>query len=929
MRDQTTLGAYARSHLLRAFFTDRAEWARCCGMLGIEPTLTDVEYGALVWGTDASINIPLWASACRGDGGVLLDETTRSVVRFYKRLGYTPENMDGNPPDYIGEQYRFLEYLYASALNGAECMKEAAEFISLYALDTTKAVADAMRAASSHPEVLALVGLMEEAALQAPAAFPLDEAWLARLESFKWTLQPSLPEDGEHEIGHASFNDCGGKCHLKSVVSEGCVLSLEPNTDCKEIRFTGCSRGRAYRYTFLTSDRLRYPMERVGRRGEGKFRRITWERAAERIAEAIVRARENWGPGSRYVLPGAGVCAVARGDLFTRNLLALDGGQLSFYNYYSASCALHVTGYIYGTHQCGNAPEDVLNSKLILLWGHNPAENQFGPTLNQHLMQAKEQGTRIVAIDPRRSDSALVYANEWIPLRPSTDGALTDAMCHVIWSEGLQDQAFMDRFCLGFDEAHMPEGVPANLCYRAYLFGESDGVAKTAEWGESITGVPADTIRRLAREFATTKPACLLAGFGPQRTLNGEQTYRGFAALACITGNVGKAGGSSGCGSIRKAHDTPYLKLLKDPQSVVMPSFLWTQALEDYRSLCAKDGLLGGDHLDSPIKLIFSIASGMLVNQHSNVNNTVRLIGDEERVDFIVLSDLFMTPGAKYADIVLPAPSFFEMENLVGPWGAHHYLLWNNRAIEPLFGCRFEYEWLKMVAEKLGLEDAFTQGKPSLRAWVEESYETLREKYPYIPKLQALIEQGYYVHPEGGGEVAFQENVEEGVPFTTPSGKIEIFSKRLHESGLLPGAPSYTPCDEGPADPLRARYPLQLIGFHSKRRCHSIHERNVLLKELDPTSVWIHPADAAKRGIEDGALVEVFNDRGVVRIRAKVTERIMKGVVAIHEGAWYAPKADGADEGGCINVLTMSDKATPLARANPQHTNLADVRRAD
>ncbi|HWQ58334.1 MAG TPA: molybdopterin-dependent oxidoreductase [Clostridia bacterium] len=930
MHNPVILNQYARCHLVCAFFTDRAAWARECGILGIESTLTDVEYGALVWGTDACVDIPLWASVCRGEGGILLDETTLEVIRFYKGQGYAPARADGNPPDYIGEQFRFLEYLYAATLNGTDRTKEAGRFIALYALDTAKAVAEAMRKVSSHPEVAALTRLIEDAVLQNGEPLELPDVWLKNLDSYCWTARPPIPVEEVREVGHASFSDCGSKCHLVSKAAEGCVLSIGPNQACREIRFTGCSRGRAYRYTFLTANRLRYPMERVGRRGEGKFRRITWERAAERIAGALSHARETWGPGSRYVLPGSGVCAVARGDRFTRNLLTLDGGQLGFYNYYSASCALHVTGYIYGTYQCGNAPEDLLNSRLILLWGHNPAENQFGPTLNQFLMKAKEQGARIVVLDPRKSDSVLAYADEWVPLRPSTDGALVDAMCCVIWSEGLQDQEFMNRFCLGFDEAHMPEGVPASECYRAYLFGETDGVVKDAAWGESVTGVPAQTIARLAREYANTKPAALLAGFGPQRTLNGEQTYRGFAALACMAGNVGKPGGSSGCGCIRGgAHDAPYLAVPQDPYGVAIPSFLWTRALEDHRSLSAKDGLAGGDHLDSPIKVIFSIASGMLINQHSNINNTIRLLRDEERAELIVVSDLFMTPSAKFADILLPAPSFFEMDNLVNPWSADDYLLWNNAAIEPLFGCRFEYEWLRLVAQKLGLEEKFTEGKPDLRAWIEEAYEAMRKQYAELPPMRELVDKGYFVYGERGGDVAFRKNVEEGEPFGTPSGKIEIFSQRLYEGGLLPGNPRYTPCAEGPADGLRAKYPLQLIGFHSKRFCHSIHDRNILLRELDPTAVWINPEDAKARGIADGDMAEVFNDRGTVRIKAKVTERVMPGVVAMHEGAWYAPKADGVDEGGCLNVLTMSDKATPLARANPQHTNLADVRRAD
>ena len=163
--------------------------------------------------------------------------------------------------------------------------------------------------------------------------------------------------------------------------------------------------------------------------------------------------------------------------------------------------------------------------------------------------------------------------------------------------------------------------------------------------------------------------------------------------------------------------------------------------------------------------------------------------------------------------------------------------------------------------------------------------------------------------------------------FSTPSGKIEIFSKRIYDlpKKNIPAIPSYVPAAEGYEDQLRKKYPLQLIGWHTKRRCHTIHDNNPWMEEIEPQRLWISPADAKKRGIRDGCAVEVFNDRGSIRIPAKVTDRIIDGVVAIPEGAWYTPGADGIDKRGSINVLT-SARPTPFAKGNGQHTNLVDVR---
>ena len=208
-----------------------------------------------------------------------------------------------------------------------------------------------------------------------------------------------------------------------------------------------------------------------------------------------------------------------------------------------------------------------------------------------------------------------------------------------------------------------------------------------------------------------------------------------------------------------------------------------------------------------------------------------------------------------------------------------------------------------------------------------------RRASPYHPH-QSILARLRYVPPgrllclpQHPYQIAFCPQIHQGVPFSTPSGKIEIYSSRLFQRHQpdLPGIPRYTPCEEGAQDPLRAQFPLLLIGFHTNRRCHSIHDNNPQLDELESPRIWIHPDDADARGIRDGDLVEIFNRRGRVRIPAKVTRRIVPGCVAMSEGGWYTPDQQGVDTRGSINVLTMTHRATPLAKANPQHTNLVEV----
>ena len=501
-------------------------------------------------------------------------------------------------------------------------------------------------------------------------------------------------------------NNCGGRCIIYAHVRDGIIEKLSTETAGTPehpVPLCACARGLNYHKTFLGEDRLRWPMKRTGERGEGKFSRISWEEALDILTSEYIRIRDTYGPGSRYVNDGCGISAVMRGDRMMRRLLALDGGYLGSYNSYSSACIRNATDITYGTSETGTHPSDWLNSQLIILWGHNPAETRFDCSSMFYLKKAKAAGIPVIVIDPRKNDTVLALDAQWIPIRPATDSALADAMAYVIIKEGLQDQGFLDTCCLGFDAAHMPEGVDPSLNCLSYLMGENDGIPKTPEWGETITGIPADTIRELAIRYATTKPAAIIQGYGAQRNAYGEQSARGVILLTCLTGNVGISGGSAAGSGDCSTHKLPKFPVPDNPYNRELPVFLWTDAIDHGKEMNEYDGIRTCDQgifddpkdiaLDSNIKMIFNLASNTLINQHGDINRTAKLLKDTSKCEFIVCSDLFMTASAKFADLLLPGISMFEEENITKPWKFTEFLGFNNKVIEPLYECKTEYEW--------------------------------------------------------------------------------------------------------------------------------------------------------------------------------------------------------------------------------------------
>jgi anaerobic dimethyl sulfoxide reductase subunit A len=735
-------------------------------------------------------------------------------------------------------------------------------------------------------------------------------------------------------------HNCGGRCLLVAHVKDGVITRLDADDgaydEIDSPRLVACARGRSYLRRQYHPDRLRYPLKRVGKRGEGKFLRIAWDEALDRVAGEIRRVRNIYGNSALFVPYGTGSYSNTNGSHLARRLFNLYGGCLGAYNSYSWACINRATPTVLGTLVTGNQRQDWVNSRYILMWGWNPAEMIDGTNSAYFLKKAREKGARVVCIDPRRTISAVGLADEWIPIRPGTDVAVMSAMAYVMITESLLDSEFVATHCIGFDFAQMPEGAKGAESYKDYILGIRDGIAKTPEWAEDIAAVPRERIARIAREYATVKPGMLYQGYGMQRRAYGEQVVRAGCALAAITGNVGVSGGwAGGLGLQAPDGGTAWLgfPIGENPVAAGIPSTAWDKAVLNGAGMGRDQGLVGADKLDHGIKLIYAVASNCLINQHMNINRTARILADENLVEFLIVQDQFLTATGRFADIVLPACTAFETWGVQDGWKFGDEILLGPKLVEPLPDTKSDYRICSEIAQRLGVGEEYTQGRDE-RQWVGNILDIYRERrFPEIPGIDEFEQSniGAYRMPVTEPAVAFKEFREdpEKNPLATPSGKIEIFSKELWDMNRpdeIPAVPKYIQEWESPFGPEAAEYPLQVIGSHGLHRVHSIHDNNDWLEEAFPQRVFMNPVDAEARSIADGDLVKVFNGRGAAIIPCRVTTSIMPGVIDLPQGAWWSPDEDGVDRGGSTNVLT-SERLTPLAFGNAQHTIMAEVER--
>lgn len=767
-------------------------------------------------------------------------------------------------------------------------------------------------------------------------------------------------------------HNCGGRCLLIAHVENGRITRLDTDDRPDSLaspQLRACPRGRAYLRRQYHPDRLLHPLKRTGARGTSHFARISWDEAFDTVAGQFERVKAAYGNEALFVPYGTGSYNQLNGSHTARRLMNLYGGCLGIYNSYSWAAINAATPTVWGTLVTGNQRQDWLNSRYILMWGWNPAEMRDGTNSDYFIKLARQNGAKVVCIDPRHSLSAAALADEWIPIRPGTDAAMMTAMAYVLLTEGLLDTAFINRTCLGWDSAHMPPGFESEESYTDYLLGVRDGTPKTPDWAEAITAVPAATIARIAREYATRTPAVLYQGYGMQRRAYGEQVVRAGCVLAAITGNFGISGGwASGLGL--QAPDGGGLWTVfptgENPVKAAIPVFLWTEAVLRGKEMTQADGITGVPRLTSDIKLIYAVATNCLINQHANLNRSAEILRDESKVEFLVVQDNFLTPTARFADIILPACTQFETWGVEDGWKYSDEVILQPKLVDPPGECKSDYQICADIAARLGFADAYTEGRDE-KAWVGYCLSVWRSsRFPDLPMLDEFIDKnlGAWSNPVTQPAVAFEDfrRDPEQFPLNTPSGKIEIFSEQLynrHNPTEIPPIPKYiqewehpfldtentehaekhgenkensvllrefrvfrVQSRKGARD--KKEFPLQAIGHHTLARVHSTHDNNDWLGEAFPQRIFINPLDAEARGIHDGDLVRAWNERGELVLPARVTPRILPGVVDIPQGAWWSPNESGVDFGGCINVLT-SEKWTPYAFGTAQHTIMVQI----
>lgn len=722
-------------------------------------------------------------------------------------------------------------------------------------------------------------------------------------------------KESERVVLTTCASHCGGTCLLKVHVNDGAITRIETD-DGEEPQLRACWKGRAYRQRVYAPDRLKFPMKNVGARGEGNFVRISWDEALDTVAKKLMRIKDTYGPASTVYLWGGGDICQIHNARHMHKVLCHIGGYTRVWGVASYQGGVYASLATYGTWRTGNSRDDLLHSRLIILWGWNPAVTVTGTNTSWYLTQAREAGAKIVVIDPRYTDTVAILADRFIPIKPGTDTAMLLAMAYIIIKENLHDRAFLEKFTIGFDH------------FKNYVFGVEDGVAKTPAWAEGISSVPAPVIENLAREYATIKPAALMAGIAPGRTAYGEQYHRAASTLAAMTGNIGIHGGNAGMRCWEGSSWYPYKMrygLALRPEDGTNPV-----AGEVDKGGSPSVYLTSGVHYVNLPDLILEgrcgdysadirgavILNTNYLNQYPNINKIKKALKD--KLEFIVVLEQFMTPTAKFADILLPTTTFLERCDINFGVGTPFYGI-VNKVIEPVGECKSHLEIARELAAHLGVTDFGDESEDELlRQEVAESE---------IPDYEAFRKKGIYRIEHKEPYVAFKKQIADPInnPFPTPSGKIEIYSQALAElnNPEIPPVAKYIDNWESTHDPLVRKYPLQLITSHFKRRTHGQFDNIPWLRELEPQEILIHSTDAEDRAIKNGDMVRVFNDRGAVIIPAKVTERIMPGVVDIPQGAWYGPDKAGVDKGGNPNVLTR-DHHSP-GGAFPYNTGLVQV----
>ncbi len=723
-----------------------------------------------------------------------------------------------------------------------------------------------------------------------------------------------------------------------------------------------CLRGRSYRARIYSPERLLYPMLRVGERGEGKFKRVSWDGALDFIAKKMVELKAKYGPTAilDQAYAGTSYCVLHKSDQIEGLLarfLGMFGCRSNSWSVPSYQGTTFSSRMTFGTIDDGNEDDAFAHSKLIIMWGWNPAYTFHGGNTFYYMRLARQRGCKFVLVDPQYTDSAASYDAWWIPIKPNTDAAMLAGMAHHIFANNLQDQKFIDKFVQGMDAGTMPDWAKGKENFRDYILGVSDGTPKTPEWAEQICGVKAADIRKLAEMYATTKPTALKASWAPGRAAYGEQYNRMAAALQAMTGNIGILGGSAeGVGKGWHAESVAYPY---DENANIwyasIKSDRWAHCVLNYPNVKREEvGLWPrSEKLDGVIPNIKAIwwHGSDWFNQLTNINKEIEAI---KKLELVVCQDSTITPSGLWADVLLPIATHFERHGVALPWYKGHYYIHRPKAIAPLGESKTDFQVFTELAwrlEKLdpALKDFGKRYNPRAERGYFDDPDAVDEAYLsawWQDKVQAhqgvtmsweeFKSRGVYKFEFKQPLVAFREQIEQGKPFQTPSGKIEIFSTTLAKvtdwtktqwGYAIPAIPKWIEPFESLNHPLAKIYPFHMITPHPRWRTHSIFNNIPWLRETYQQEITLNAADAKRLGIRTGDTVEAWNARGRIVLPAYVTERCMPGVVVVYEGAWMDRDKNGVDRAGNPDFLTL-DEPSP-AGAFAYNTILCNLKKTE
>ena len=668
---------------------------------------------------------------------------------------------------------------------------------------------------------------------------------------------------------------CYHSCGTKVTVEDGVAVKVEGLESHPLNKGKLCPKGEAALENIYHPERLKYPMKRV----DGGFERITWDQALTEIAAKLSTLKTQFGPGMLGVFNGSiGVENLEMVGLTQRFKAAF--GSPNFFSVESICYRMRIR-----TRQItfGKYPTEELDSNLYILWGHNPDESDFplGLAIEENL----KKGAKIVVIDPKRiplADQAEMY----LRIRPGTDGAMALAMIHVIINEKLYDADFVEKYTLGFDRL-----VPHIQTF-------------TPEWAEKITWVPAQEIRKLARFFAKTKGAGIYQGTNTQdQTANGTQNSRIFSILQVITGNINNPGGWA---------ISPRLKL-GDVGMPVEGEPLGADQYPLFYEVWGRKSPYGvvtcvPESVPEKIKAFFVIGGNPILSMPDS--NAFKAAF--QKLDLLVVHDLFMTETGELAHYILPACSHLEKWGLAYTYNVCHclpYLMLRKKAIDPFYESWSEWKFFTELAKKIGMGDQFP--------WKSEEELVAFELGPTGLTFKQLLEE----KPEG----AFYQQKQYGMKggkFTTPSTKIEIYSEALEKVGFDP-LPTYLEPRKGPfsSPELLKKYPLILsTGNRNLYFTHGQFRRIKSLIEKTPgPRAEMGPQTALQYGIKDGDDILIETNRGVARMKAQLEERVSEGVVLVPHG-W--PRESNA------NLLTDTECREPIMGYPDMKSLLCSIRKA-